>query len=317
MKTKTLLLVAVAVFAALVGGFLYVALSGGGDDRRVGALATYATATTWHLQLNGANAGPLKGVAGCGVNAPVVDTAGGTKTTGPIRFEPCRLEFGTYMGASLHKWITDSIKGTAPPADLRLLQLDGNGVAVTNLELRNALLTRFALPALNGGSTDALTFSISVASDLIRRMAPGGKVSVPLAQKGVAATTANFVLTIPGVDASSVAAVAPWSVEIPLQASTLETKTAVGRPDLANLQVEVAQAGAADFDNLLQNSLVKGLGGKTTAKLELKNAAMTAVVFELDLAGVGIAGGDLAGSANNRRSYSFFVEGASPAFSTP
>lgn len=43
MKTKTFVLVAVAVFAVIVGGVIYV-VAGGGGDRRVGALTASSIA---------------------------------------------------------------------------------------------------------------------------------------------------------------------------------------------------------------------------------------------------------------------------------
>jgi tail tube protein gp19 len=317
MRTRTLVLVAVAVFAVVVGGFVYVAVKGGDDARRVGAFSqTQTSLGPWQLQLNGANAGPLKSVSGCEVSAAVVSVAGGGKRAGQVKYGSCRVQFGLSMTPAFYKWIGDALGKSPAPAAMNLLQADANGKVATNVELVDARLSGFSTPALDGGSQDLVLFTADLVAGAIRKGPLGGSLSGGLSQKASSATAANFRVTIPGVDAKRVAKVGSWSFEVPYESSSVGADkivtAAAGPPKLGDLQLEVSEGFVADFDAMLQD-LISGQGQKTTAKVELLNTAMTATVFMLSLDGVGMDGG-VHYATDNRRAYSFYADGATIAF---
>jgi hypothetical protein len=318
MRTRTLVLVAVTVFAVVVGGFVYVAVKGGDDARSLGAFSqTQASLGPWQLQLNGSSAGPLKSVSGCEVTASVNTVAGVAKRAGQVKYGPCRLQFGLGMSPAFFRWIADALAKTPAPATMNLVQADLNGKVATNVELVDARLSGFSTPALDGGSQDLVLFTADVSAGAIRKGPLGGSASSGLKEKAPAATAANFRVTIPGVDAKRVAKVGSWSFEVPYQLDPVGSDKivtgAAGPPKLGDLQLEVADGFAADFDAMLQD-LISGGGQKTTAKVEILNTAMTATVFALSLDGVGMNGG-VPYATDNRRAYSFFADGAQIAFS--
>jgi T4-like virus tail tube protein gp19 len=309
MKTRSFILVAVAVFAALVGGFVYVALSGGGGERRTGALAPQSsTAGNFTLMLDGANVGQLRSVSGCEVSFEAVQKSGSADSGAAYR--PCTLAFNLGMEPAFLTWVSGAVAGNGQPKDVSILQSNATGNVVAELRLSNAQITSFTMPALAGGSNTAVFFEATVEGQ-VQKLKGSGKVGSSLAsktQKNLLAS--NFKLTIPGLeqDLAKTNVVDGWSINI---------KNA-SNPQPGELAFTVGEP-VNDLDMWLDN-LMKGANSPPRpAKLELLDASLKSALVELNFTSATVAEADLLGTAESptapvRRNVSLEVGGASLKF---
>lgn len=323
MKTKSFVLVAVAVFAAIVGGVVYVAVSGGGDERRLGAAVRSFAAGNFAIEIAGTNAGFLKSVSGCGVNANVVSTQTGKfadgKQAGQLKYGPCQITFGSGMGAPLYSWITDSLAGKTAPKNVSIVVTDATGKATTRLDLANTYLTRFTVPSLDVASKDPLYFEATLTPGSIRKVAASASVA-KIAPKAKVLSAAFFRFNGPGLttDATKLNKIESWSFEVgPATATGVEVK-AGPLAELGDLTVTVAEP-AAEFEGWL-GALMKGSPTEKDLTVELLDATLKEVLIEFSFNGTGLAAGELLGGgvtgaeAIARREFSMYVQGAAIKF---
>jgi hypothetical protein len=326
MKTKTFILVAVAVFAALLGGFTYVALSGGEEERRAGALTTRSYAAgNYMLEIAGKNVGALKSVSGCGVTAELVGTSGSskfqTKQAANVRYGPCEITFGHSMDAPLFAWINDTLKGNAGPKNVAIVAVDVNQKATTRLELTGAVIRSFALPKLEGGSKDPVEFQVSIEPQAIQKSAGGGAPVPSLPAKAKNLLASNYRLDAPGLanDLKKVPSVESWSFELgqPAAAGGVP-KQLGGNLVLGNLSLAVSEPGT-EFDAWL-DSLMKGNPSEKNVTLELLDPSLKDALMSVSFSGVGLLSGQLLPAADTgsnavgSREFTMYVQGASINF---
>ena len=322
MKTKTLFLVAVAVFATLVGGFLYVALGGSGDERRLGALSPSYSAGKFALEVNGVMAGWLKDVAGCGVEAPtreIQTTVGYDKQPGATAYGTCQMRFGMSMTPAFYKWVGDAIRGAGTSRNVSIVQTDFNYKEIGRLELTNALISRFTLPAL-GGPAEALYFEVALAPLTIRSLkGSGAAVSSSLVQQKIAQTS-YFRATIGDLPSAKVAPIDAWSVNIPVPERSGELmKVAAPRAMAGDLSLAVSEADADAWQGWVETSLIQGNPSEKSATIEILNATLDQVFAKFSLTGVGLQAADLFGKSPTsdgakKRAYTLYVESATASF---
>jgi hypothetical protein len=312
MKTRTFIIVAVAVFAALLGGFVYVALDGGGEERRAGALSTRSYVSgSWSLELDGQNVGVLKSLEGCHLEANVAAEAGGGKLAGAPRFTPCRLRFGLGMGKPLYTWISDVLGGkTVGARAVTLVQTDGTGKVATALNLQGAQITSFSVPALDAAAKEPGYFELKIEADTVEKGSSGGAAATTSA-KAKLLMPAYFSVKIGGLDTTKIAKVSSWS----FQRSRATGDTKLGQPELGNFELETSESSSSTFQAALEDLAVKGNATEWPGSIELLDATLKSVLFKVDFTGVGMYAGDLYGAAEAadalpRRAYSFYVESA-------
>jgi phage tail-like protein len=325
MNAKTLVLIAGAVLAVLVGGLAYVALEGDGERRSAALNTTRSyTAGTVGLEVDGAGVGFVKSIEGCDVTAPVVNVAAadGTqqKQSGAPKYTPCTVRFGSGMKAAFYQWISDSLAGKLAQKNVSIVVYDFDYKAVRRLDLAGATISRFVVPALAAASTEPVVFEVTLGASTIRRASPSGTASGALSSKSKQALAGNFKLSAPGLEADlkRVTAVGSWTFDLaPAPAGELKL-SAGGQPEYGDLSVTVAAPAGVEFDAWL-DGLVKGTPTKKTFSLSLLDATFTTSLVDLTLTGVGLIGADLLGSADSstavsKRSFTMFVEGANVKF---
>jgi T4-like virus tail tube protein gp19 len=312
MRTRTLILVAVAVFAVLVGGFVYVALGGGSDERRLGAEVGSYTAGKWALEVGGVNMGFLRKVDGCGLTAEVVKVSDIDKASGAAKYGVCKLTFGVQMDPSLYTWVTSALNGTAGRKSVVLHQTDFENKSVHQLRLPEAGITRFALPAFNAASTEAVYLELHVSSDRIETAKGTGAVITSKAttsSKNLLA--ANFRVTVGQLPTTKVSSIDSWSFD--LTPPPVGVKVAV-QPELGPLDLLVSEADVEPW-SMWVGDLVKGSPTEKSGSLEVLNSARDATLVKVDFKALGLAAADLYGASEigstvSRRRYSMYVEGA-------
>jgi hypothetical protein len=318
--TRGIVLAATALFAVIVGGFLYVALSGG-DSRQVGALRTYNTTKTL-LSINGQPMGYLKS-SSCGtVGAQPVrqpaELAGKNgpdpKQIGAPVYEPCQFVFGLGMEPAVYSWINSAMAGGkgAGPRDLTLQYLDGNNLEKRVADLSQATITEFSLPALDASSKETAFMTLTVSSQAVRyKNGSGATVSYSptAAQKGW--LEANFKLEVGGAEGKMVTKVSSIGFEV---------AEGTSRPLFREFTVTVSEADLSPFSKLLETFVIGGQNGpeyEKSAKLTFLGPDFVTAMGALTMTGVGLSGGDLVSSSYSptdtvqRRSYTLYFEGAS------
>jgi hypothetical protein len=322
MNKKLIALVAGAVLVVLAAGVAYVALADGdGDDRRSAALVTRSyTAGFIGIELDGANVGTVRSVAGCDVAAPAatVNTVDGVqKQAGAPQYAPCTIRFSSGMKPAFYQWVVDALAGKSLPRSVAIIVFDSSYKAINRLQLAEASVTRFALPALRAGSDEQVVFELTIAASSVKRAAPSGTMSSGTTPKAMLAS--NFKLSSLGLDKdlSYATAVDSWAFEIP-RAQSGDLKVSSGPPQLGDLTVTVNAPGGAEFDAWLDGLIL----GKPTEKpltLSLMDATLKAPLVDVVFPATGLVGADLLGSAESsssptKRSFSMYVEGAAIKF---
>lgn len=307
MRTRAFVVVAVAVFAAIVGGFLYVAL-GGDDQRQVGALNSRMYAGgKYGLEIDGVPAGFARSVACGSVNRAPVRSPEGTKQPGPLRYDPCELTLGIPT-APLAGWINSTLAGKIGPRGVSIVFYDFDYKEKHRLELKGAMLTEIVLPALDASSQANATISLKLQPESITYLKgsdAAAKDTTGAAQKAWLQSNFKFQLgTSDFAMASKVSALTfRWSAD------------QGPRFDELTLTVNATDPKFADLEAMLQG-MITGQGKETTARITWMSANLADVLGTVDLTGVGMSGGQFLnyspeGSTAQRRDFAFYVEGAS------
>jgi hypothetical protein len=309
MRTRTFILLAVAVFAVLVGGFLYVAL-GDSDERRVGALRTYSSGNI-AMSINGTHAGYLKSMS-CGVIGAeaqrVEQESTGTdpKQLGNATPEPCEIAFGLPEKGPLPTWIVDAVAGKNAPHNVALVSYSYDFKEVSRLELSGALLTEFSLPPFDAASKDQVTMTITLKPEAISYVKGSGATAPP---KTATKAASAFRFNLAGSPVTKVSKVSAWS---------FQWNAAAQRSYLGDFTITVAanDPRITDLDKMLQNFVVageNGPGAETTGSIEILDSTLVNVLATVEFTGVGMKEGSYSGFVDAdsiaKREYSFYVEG--------
>jgi hypothetical protein len=213
-------------------------------------------------------------------------------------------------------WIRDALAGKPPRLDVSIAQLDHNLKVAHRLVAQRAQLVKIEFPALDASSKDLFDVTLSFQPERVTSGTSGDQVTGSIA-KQKRAGLANFKVTIPGVDCTRVARVAPITVAFEAGASGVVTGRGRSSEQLTmrvgDLALGVGEAGAAGFVDWAKASLLEGKteGLATTATVELLTQDLKSTVLRLDAAGVGLyALRRVQGSGDRMTSYdvSCFVE---------
>jgi hypothetical protein len=316
MRTRTLVLIAVAVFAVLVGGFVYVALGGGDDTRRAGAFARSYSAGSWVLVDSTDTVMAYPKEVSCGsIHAPPVldPPAKGEsdpKHAGAASPDPCSLRVNlTRFQPGLVGWVNETFGGSAAPRAVAILGLDTGGAEKLRLRLPSASITAFELDPLSAAAQEQVLFTIELKSDSMSAVAPSGATFQSSAGSTKSALGSNFKLTYGADPVTYATRIDNWRFEANPGA----------RPDAGDLEVSVAEAHPfAPFESAM-SGLSKGTEAKKpAAKIEFMNSTLSAALGSLDLRGTSMLGGDLVGQAPAggglaTRTYTLGVGGATLA----
>ncbi len=225
-----------------------------------------ATRGRFFLNLDGAACGFLKSVEGGGIRAGVISEPSGPgevakKHIGPPQCEELAAELGFALPKPVVEWIRASWRFESPRKDGSVVALDPLGVARSERQFSQALLTEVTFPKLDGSSKDAAYLRIKFAPESIRSVKAGAKA--PSAQPaGKFALASNFRLELDGVDCSKVSAIDSFTVKQTLATADVgerrEPRREPGALEFPNLRITLAESGAQTWIDWFEDFVVKG-----------------------------------------------------------
>ncbi|MCC6783798.1 MAG: hypothetical protein IT457_13225 [Planctomycetes bacterium] len=212
------------------------------------------------------------------------------KRVGAVRFEPLVVtgDFEDFL-----PWIRDALAGKPPRLDVSIAQLDLNQKVAHRLVAQRAQLVKIEFPALDASSKDLLDVTLSFQPERVTSGTAGDSIAGSVARQKRAGV-ANFRVTIPGVDCTRVARVAPITVAFEGVASGVGTGRGKVSEQITmrvgDLALGVGEAGAAGFVDWAKATLLEGKteGLATTATVEVLTQDLKSTVLRLDAAGVGL-----------------------------
>lgn len=317
MRTRSFILVVVALLAALVGGALYVAFSGGDDSRRVGALNAAYTSSKTALLASGQQLGFLKSSTCGSVEAEAARQSieskfPDPKQIGKAQYAPCQFTFAWAMHPSLYAWISDAMEGKSSPKDLTIQNLTYDYKESSVLVLSQAVITEFSLPSLDAASNEAAYMTMTVQPQSVLAKAGSGAATTATGTSSTKAwLRSGFKLDVGTSAVNGLVKLSGFGFDLPV---------GMQRPLFRELTVAVGESDPAPFEKMLQSFVLDGANSSSfekSGKLTLMNAGLT-TLGTLTLNGIGMSAGDLSGTLENpgdnaamRRRYTLYVEGAS------
>jgi phage tail-like protein len=169
------------------------------------------------LELDNILAGWVSKVSGGGATADVVNEKVGVdhlikKHLAGLRYEEIVLEAGTGMSKEFYKWIEDSFGVKSTPKEGAIIAADYDFKEQRRMTFSHALVTEFALPALDAASKDAAKMTLKIKPEITRTSKGSGKPAAGPGTKQSAQKKwlpANFKLEIAGLDCTRVNKIDP------------------------------------------------------------------------------------------------------------
>jgi hypothetical protein len=178
---------------------------------------------------------------------------------------PCRVELSGLPRSQVLAWIDDSIRGSADPVTAVLHELDANLEETTELQLRDARITRVGLTDLNAQSSDPVSVVLDIEVDEVTREAgDGSAIGTP---NPTALQSANFRLSVDDVNFLRTVRVNGFDVDL----------TQAG-PPIASFEI-VNVTTSPGYDQLASWSAEGAAGVGSTVELELLNASLSTVLL--------------------------------------
>jgi hypothetical protein len=293
---------AAALAATLTGGA--AALAATPESGTPGAPLPDPYQGAWQLVLDGKIVGPVLNVDGCDLKAPVVvSQPGNAKHVGPVAAEPCTFDAGAGMSPTFIAWLDAALTGNVTAHDAQLVRTDARpGYA---LDLPHATVAAVSLPKVDRGATAPVLLHVSLASDLVRRVA--ASASVPARPRPL--VPASLSVTVAGQPVATTS-VGPWTGAVKTAESPVG-RDAVIVPhtvDVGDLPIRVAEstgkaAQGADVAGWAQGVLVDG-------KIDERPVTVSVSGLTLTLGNAGPDRADLAARADGSRGYDLYAETA-------
>ncbi len=276
--------------AALAG--METARGGGGAASAEGAVGPDARAFVagrFALELDESIAGFIQSSEGGDATAEVVEEASEScpapKHLGKLRYEEVQISCGVGMSSAFYQWLQ-----TVPSCDFTrksgaILATDFNLKEVTRMAFTNALITEFAMPALDAASKDSALISVKFAPESTQRQKGSGQKVPSCGTKLKKWLASNFRLTIDGLDCKKVNKVD--AIVINQTATSRES----GRVEIPNLAVTLPESAAQSFFDWHQDFVINGNNGSESEKsgmLEYLTPNLAEVLFTIELHHLGI-----------------------------
>jgi hypothetical protein len=260
----------------------------------------YATRSSF-LELDKAFAGQLVSVDGGDAMAVVMEETPSSdlvvrKRVAGVHYTDIELECDAAMERSFFEWIQDTLKHKFTRKSGAISFLDG-GTEPSKLEFSNALVTGVSFPALDAGSKDATTMTVTLSPEYTRRLTGVGQArSAPVGPNRRGAwTPANFKLQIDGLDCEAVNTVESLTLKAVIPESDVgerrEYEKEPVRLHVPDLVITLPASKAATFHAWHEDFVIKGLNGPAYEKngvLELLSPNMKDVLLTLRFKNLGI-----------------------------
>jgi hypothetical protein len=294
MRNTRMALAAALVLALPLGFFVSLAVV---PDARAAEVRTYVSQSTF-LEVDLGNgkkvSGYCKSLKGGSARSEVVNEKLGPdhvvrKHIAGVKYEPivAQITPGTFteLFACLRA-------GTRVNGTVTTLSYDLKPAA--KRQFQNALVTRFALPVLDGASKEPAYTTIALEAEVVRTVPPDG--AAPTSEKQKVFLPANFRVTIAGVETKRVSKVEGLDVGCKaVQNSVGELRDYTKEPascEFANLKIQLSAADAKTWQDWADDFIVKGNNGQDkekTLRVELLTVGTVPEVFlAVEAKGVGI-----------------------------
>lgn len=222
------------------------------------------------LEIDGAPAGYLRRFAGLDWEADIVTRQlGGTaitkKNVAAVRLAPGRLSVPSAMGQPVFEWIKASLAQVDKPGRATrsgLLRIaDFNGNVRSALSFSDALLTEFAVPAMDASSNQPGFFELAFQAERADWIKPAA-TGLPNVTTRKAWISSNFKVQIGGLPCARVARVEPftWRCALasdPLAASRIAAPRAIV-PTVPDITLSISMADYAPWFEAARRWFVEG-----------------------------------------------------------
>ena len=191
--------------------------------------------------------------------------------------------------------ISDTLKQPGMQHDGVLQWLDASYKTARRQSFEDALVTGITFPAMDGASKEAGYITMTLSPEQVKNTGGDGSAAKSGGGAGKEKTwvSANFRVSVPGIDAKKVKRVEPIEMRVPAaahaQGDARDNQKVPGRVDVGNVKLVVADAEpwAAWHDDFV----VKGNNGddkERTLTIDLLSPDMKSVQMSLQATGVGI-----------------------------
>lgn len=339
MSARSVLLIAGAVLAMVLGGVAAVWLAADDEPRRIGGITTTekTTAQKWLLFANdGKYLGPVKSVEGCASEGAVVgevvrqtglvNSFKVVKQLGKASYARCTLVIDLSARSQLWTWIGDLFNPQKPATKrgFYLVRATAENKPVQVIEIPQAFVTRFGFPrhavvqqqvGTSKVATEGLgDFEITLTPTSLKRHTPCCPPLDPVPAESYQPVS-SVGIQFGSQDVEDVTEIGPYTATRDAEKLTIAFSSGptlvlllAGPIDAGQLEVGIAAGPEADdFEKWFDDSVVKGTSTpEKTATIVFLSGGKGAL--ELTLTGVGIFKAELG-------RYSFYAQGLSLVYS--
>jgi hypothetical protein len=219
------------------------------------------------LELDGVQVGFVSGVEGGLPFSDVVKLAGEDfffkKHLANPSYRDIRLELGAGLDKSVYSWIGMSLQGQPVRKDGALLSVDFKGTVRSRLEFTRAQITEVTFPAADASSKDPVRILIGLTPEqtsLNRKAVGTASPKAALTKK--TALSANFKLSIDGLNVTKVSKIEAVTVKIPLMGECVRCEEnppeTPARVDVSNVIIILTEADAESVYDWFEDFLISG-----------------------------------------------------------
>jgi hypothetical protein len=262
------------------------------------------TAGRFAVEINGNSLGFVKSIEGGGMYADVIEEAaapnGATpKHLGAVRCEDITLRVGLQENV-VPDMVQALLSGKPQPMNCTLIDADFDYKIRTQTQFKNATLSEFTLPALDGSSKEAGYFTLKLTPESGTISGGSGQTySAKVGAKQKAWMTSNFRIDIDGIPTTRVARIEPLTFRMPIAGGgggaggvQREPVKQPGVLALPTLRLSVSQADAALWRAWFEQFVLKGNNGPANEKkgsITLLAPDMKTSLLTFNLYNIGIA----------------------------
>ncbi|MGC4042173.1 MAG: hypothetical protein QM758_00025 [Armatimonas sp.] len=154
------------------------------------------------------------------------------------------------------------------------------------------MITEVEVSALDGSQgKNPFTLLVTLQPDRVQSQPGRGTLNIP-ATKGRPALASNFRVVVDGVDLSRVTKVDSFSIKQKVTQSSVgelrRFEPEQGIPEYDDLVLTMPEAYATSLDSWFQESVIRGSAKERDGRIEILDATLKAVLFTINLRGVGI-----------------------------
>jgi hypothetical protein len=198
------------------------------------------------------------------IEVPLGQTGFVKKHIGNPKYEDIALQADFSGAKPLYDWISASLVGKHMRKDGSIVAADFRNRVMNELRFTQALITEVTFPACDASDNDPGFLTVKLTPEITRAVKSGG--SVPAVQRPPRVwRSANFRLTIDGLDTSRVTKIESFSikqklVEDPI-GQTRDPRKEPGKLEFPNLKITFTESSAQSWLDWLEDFVIKGNAG--------------------------------------------------------